>query len=393
MMRYILTLILCLFSNIAVAQDLAGLARAADVDLDSKRDGTVSLTMRLTQPVPYSVTVLKEPDRIALRFNKVTFQQDDLAQIEAAAFVDSVQVTATTPDMTELSLMLNAPALVRQVQLLPSGRFGVVIEPTSAEAFASVAIIEDHVVTDPLTDPMTRNTGDRPWVIALDPGHGGVDPGADGGRKSEADLMLLFAFELRSALRNVGFDVVLTRDADVFVGLEERLTIARDARADAFLSLHADAVVIGLAEGVTIYTLSNAADAQADAKLAARHERHDILAGVDLEGQGDEVAQILLDMVRRDTRPRSAALADNLIAAAREIGTRVNNKPRRRGDFAVLRAADIPSVLIELGFLSSPRDLERLNLTSGRAQLITGIVNGLQVWAQSDAAAAALIRQ
>ena len=105
------------------------------------------------------------------------------------------------------------------------------------------------------------------------------------------------------------------------------------------------------------------------------------------------MAQVLLDMVRRDTRPRSAALAQSLISAATEIGTRVNNKPLRRGDFAVLRAADIPSVLIELGFLSSPRDLERLNLSSGRAQLIAGIVSGLQVWTQEDAAEAALIRQ
>ena len=219
-------------------------------------------------------------------------------------------------------------------------------------------------------------------------------PGAEFGAIVESDLMLLFAFELRDELRRTGlFDVILTRETDEFVGLDERMRIARNAGAAAFISLHADAVPQTHVSGSTAYVLSDKASSEADAKLAARHNRTDIIGGVDLNGHGDEVALVLLEMLRHETEPRAMALAQSLINAIGNQGGDLNSNPLRRGDFAVLRSADIPSVLLELGFLSSQFDRARLSTPQGRGPVISGIVDGLVAWNAEMAAQSALIRQ
>lgn len=205
--------------------------------------------------------------------------------------------------------------------------------------------------------------------------------------------MLTFARELKEGLLRVGFfDVVLTRDADVFVPLETRLSIARAAKADVFISLHADVVIEGRASGATIYTLSPDAADLASQKLSERHERDDILAGVDLSDQDDVIADVLMDMARVETMHRTDQLADALVQGLIDtVG--MHKRPKLQAGFSVLKAADIPSVLLELGFLSSPRDRERLLDPEWRAKAVTGIRIALQAWAVEDAADALLLRQ
>ncbi len=239
-----------------------------------------------------------------------------------------------------------------------------------------------------------RQQGDRPIVVVLDPGHGGIDPGASRNGVDEAPLMLRFARELREVLLRTGrFDVVLTREADIFVPLERRQSIARAAGADVFISLHADALAEGQARGATVYTLSDTASDLASEKLAERHDRADLLAGLDLSAEDDRVAGILMDLARTETQPRSDALADYLVGA---LGAHVGplyKRPRLSASFSVLKAPDIPSVLIELGFLSNPGDLENLLSEEWRARAATAIRDALLAWAVADAAEAALIRQ
>jgi N-acetylmuramoyl-L-alanine amidase len=231
-------------------------------------------------------------------------------------------------------------------------------------------------------------------VVVLDPGHGGVDPGAVRGDHTEADLVLTFARELAEALRRTGrVEVVLTRQADVFVPLPTRVTLARAAGADAFISVHADAVAEGRARGATVYTLSETASDAASAALAEQHDRADILQGVDLSAADDVVAGVLVDLARVETAPRADALADGLVAGIGAAGLRLHRRPRGEAGFTVLRAADIPSVLLEIGFMSEPADLEDIVDPEWRAEMQAAIVESVLDWAETDAMRATLLRQ
>jgi N-acetylmuramoyl-L-alanine amidase len=241
---------------------------------------------------------------------------------------------------------------------------------------------------------MIRQTGERPLVVVLDPGHGGIDPGAEQGGAVEARLMLGFARELKEELRRSGrFEVVMTRDSDEFVPLETRVSIARAVGADVFLSLHADVVDRGVATGATVYTLSQEASEEAAGLLAARHSRADLLAGVDLTGQDDVVAGILMDLARLETAPRSEALAVQLVEGLGASIGRLHKHPHQSAGFSVLKAPDIPSVLVELGFLSDADDLRNLLSPSWRARAALGIRIALEHWAVEDAAQARLLRK
>jgi len=223
--------------------------------------------------------------------------------------------------------------------------------------------------------------------VVLDPGHGGIDPGAEKDGQTEARLMLTFARELKEALLRDGrFKVVMTRDDDVFVPLETRMTIARAAGADVFLSLHADALAEGEAQGATVYTLADEASDAAAQALAERHDRDDLLAGLDLSAQDDLVVTVLMDMARTETQPRVDRLAAALVGAIKGAELRMHRHPHQEGGFSVLKSPDIPSALVEVGFLSSARDLKRLTDPDWRARMVTALVAGLGAWAEEDAA-------
>jgi N-acetylmuramoyl-L-alanine amidase len=178
----------------------------------------------------------------------------------------------------------------------------------------------------------------------------------------------------------------MTRDADTFVSLEGRIAAARRAGAEVFVSIHADAVAEGIARGAQVYTLSEDASSRAAALLAARHDRAELLAGVDLSAHDDAVARVLMDLARRETEPRTEALADTLVAAFRRDAIRLHGRPRESAAFAVLKAPDIPSVLVELGFMSTPGELDKLLSAAWRARAAEALAAGLAEWAAADAA-------
>jgi N-acetylmuramoyl-L-alanine amidase len=267
--------------------------------------------------------------------------------------------------------------------------------PEAPAAFAAAAAEPDPAgwALPQAAGPPVVAQGQGPLTVVLDPGHGGIDPGAERDGQTEAALMLTFARELKEELLRGGeVQVLLTRDADVFVALEARISIARAAGAQVLVSLHADALAEGIATGATIYRLSqDASDAAAEA-LAERHDRADLLSGVDLSGQDDLVAQVLMDMARAETSPRIDRLAAALEAAIRGEGLVMHRQPRQAAGFSVLKSPDIPSVLVELGFLSSERDFRRLTDPVWRARMARALAAGLRVWAAEDAALAALPR-
>ena len=223
--------------------------------------------------------------------------------------------------------------------------------------------------------------------VALDPGHGGSDPGAEASGLDEATLVLDFARRLKAVLDETGVLVaVLTRDTDERVDLDRRLTIARQAGAGVFISLHADALEEGdgSASGVTVYTLADQEVWRADRRLMERHAGDDLLSGVDLTGAGDDIALTLFDLARRDTMPRSQTLASRIIRSFDAGDLAVNSRPHRHGGFAVLKAADMPSILLELGFLSSARDRERMTSEAWLTRAAEAVRDGLLLWYDED---------
>ena len=243
------------------------------------------------------------------------------------------------------------------------------------------------------TPPKLKTPEDEEFVVVIDPGHGGIDPGAERDDVAEKDLMLTLARSLQDALKRGGVEAILTRDEDVFVALETRVAIAHQMHADVFISLHADILAHGRAHGATVYTLSDAASDVATEHLAARHNRSDIIAGADLTGSDDQVAGILLDLARQETEPRSAALAQVMVDGMTAAGGPMNSSPLREAGFSVLKSADIPSVLIEVGFLSSKRDLANLRDPIWRAVMVNAMADAILAWRDHDAARKPLIRQ
>ncbi|WP_299350260.1 N-acetylmuramoyl-L-alanine amidase [uncultured Shimia sp.] len=393
-------------ATVAAAQDLSGLARvdAEKSSLTNTWRDRVDLTLSLSQGVPWRVFQLDDPRRLVLDFREIDWQgfdADALGQVES---IGQVRHGQFRPGWSRMVLDLDSPLVVETA--------GMTLDESSGQALLQLSLMpsteEDYASKsgaprDPRWDlPEPADVGEAreerpdwaPIVVVLDPGHGGIDPGAERDGAQEKDLMLSFAREVRDSLRRTGsFEVILTRDEDVFVSLERRVSIAHEAGADVFISLHADALQKGHASGATVYTLSKEASDAASEILAERHDRSDILAGVDLSGADDRVADVLLDLARQETQPRTDILARALVNTIREASGSLNKKPLRRAGFSVLKAADIPSVLIEVGFLSSDVDMERLQDPIWRAIMAGAIRDGLLTWRAEDKILRGLSRQ
>ena len=221
------------------------------------------------------------------------------------------------------------------------------------------------------SEPPPKPDGDARPLIVLDPGHGGIDNGTRGsGGELEKDVVLAFAQTLREKLESSGkFRVAMTRSEDIFIPLGERVRFARSRSAELFISLHADALPRreGQAEGATVYTLSeNASDAEA-ARLAETENKADVIAGVDLTSEPDDVANILVDLAQRETKTFSMQFARTVVDELK-TAARLHKHPLKSAGFKVLLAPDVPSVLVELGYMSTKDDLKQLTSASWRAK-------------------------
>ncbi|WP_232831277.1 N-acetylmuramoyl-L-alanine amidase [Pseudogemmobacter bohemicus] len=362
----------------------------------SEANGSLVLDLSISQPVPWRVRMLDNPPRMILDMREVDWAGLDRMP-QAAAPVRALRAGIFRPGWSRLVIELDGPWLVARAGM-ETGKAGaaqparlmITLSPSSDANFAKITALPEPAewaLPAPAEIPVIEKRAGGPIIIVLDPGHGGIDPGAERDGHKEADLMLVFARELRELLaRDERFQVVLTREEDIFVPLEARISVARAAGADLFLSLHADALAEGEAHGATLYTLSAEASDAAAAALAERHKRDDLLAGIDLSAQDDLVASVLIDMARTETRPRIDRLVAALEASIKGADLRMHRKPHQEGGFSVLKSPDIPSVLVELGFLSSARDMKRLTDPDWRGRMALALREGILAWAKEDAA-------
>jgi N-acetylmuramoyl-L-alanine amidase len=293
-----------------------------------------------------------------------------------------------TPGKFRIVLDVSQPIAVRSaMQVVPYGEgreLAIDITPISKMEFERTYVEPPPTVVAALRSAPPLVPGQRPLdgkrVIVIDPGHGGVDPGATGiSGTREKDITLEAAIELKRLLDQSGqFRTVLTRTRDVFLALRERVAIARAEHASLFISLHADTIDSRFLTGASVYTLSDqASDAEA-AALAAKENRADAIAGANLAAYPEEVAGILIDLAQRETRNDSMKYAHLLVL---QLGGRVlEHHTIRSAGFAVLKAPDVPSVLIEMGYLSNPGEERELRDPRYRAKLMGAIKRAIELY-------------
>ncbi|MFN3661655.1 N-acetylmuramoyl-L-alanine amidase [Yoonia sp.] len=348
---------------------------------------SLQIDLGLSDIVPYRIFTLDEPRRLVLDFQGLDTGGISAEAINSARAVTAVRFGPYKPGWTRMVLDIAQPLTLTSAGMT-RGPQGAVLSVRLHRVTASEFSQSAGAPPDPGWDALTQQAlaglaqaADDAFVVVLDPGHGGIDPGAQRGGITEAHLMLRFANEIAGSLRALdGVAVVLTRSDDSFVPLYTRMSIARAAGADLFISLHADALEEDDAWGASVYTLSEDSGDLAVRRLVERHERGDLLAGVDLSVTDDRVAGVLMDMARRSTAPRAASFADLIVAEMRAQGVRLNSHPRRTGRFSVLLAADFPSVLIEAGFLSNAEDRANLTDPLRRGQLVTAITTAVGLY-------------
>jgi N-acetylmuramoyl-L-alanine amidase len=224
---------------------------------------------------------------------------------------------------------------------------------------------------------------EKPLVI-IDPGHGGQDPGALGANGMyEKTIVLAVGKELKKQLEESGrYRVKMTRETDVFIPLRQRVNIARKAKGDLFISLHADSIRDSAVTGASVYTLSDVASDKETEKLAERENKSDLIAGVDLSGQEDDVASILIDLAARDTMNQSRFLANTVVSTMDNHGLDTLDRAHRSAGFAVLKAVDIPSVLVEMGYLTNRREVERLSSPEHRRKIAESLKSSVDYYFQ-----------
>ena len=376
-----------LLLGFSLAPALAGSVN--DIRLGVSKERT-RVVLDLSEKVDYRVFMLANPRRIVV----------DLPSLEWPAkspkpdgLVGGVRFGQFTTDKSRLVLDAAKPVkLAKSFVLGPSSglphRLVLDLVPSTGKAFAA-QVQKDRAnskriakglaqkQTAPSPVPKKQRKANSKPVIVLDAGHGGVDPGAHGSKAREKNITLEFTRELAKQLRRTGkYKVYLTRNRDIYIPLRQRVNIARKHNADLFVSIHADAIKRKNVRGMSIYTLSeNASDKEA-AALARKENQSDIIAGIDFADQPPEVADILIDLAQRETKNLSVKFANIVVDNARGK-TRLLERTHRFAGFRVLKAPDVPSVLVELGFLTNRSDEKQLLSAAWRRKFAGALVKSV----------------
>ena len=240
-----------------------------------------------------------------------------------------------------------------------------------AHATSASALVPPVLTPPAISPPPAPESVVRKPLIVIDPGHGGVDPGAISAHNAnEKNVTLALARALKKQLESTGrYRVALTRDKDVFIKLRDRVTFARERQADLFISLHADSIGKSSVSGVSVYTLSEKASDAQTAKLAEQENRVDLIAGLDLSTEDEDVAGILVDLAMRDTMNQSNFFANKAVEKLKAGSLRLLETPHRSAGFAVLKAPDIPSILVDTGFMSNAKEAALLGTPAHREKI------------------------
>jgi N-acetylmuramoyl-L-alanine amidase len=367
--------------------------------------GLTRVVISLTQRSDFQVFTLADPYRVVIDMSEVDWKVPSGNKLRGQGLVAGMRYGLFKAGTSRVVLDLMEPSEVARAEFvppangeplwllvdlrpIPDSQFRAQLK-TSTVAYSAIATIA------PATKPAARTSSgagsgtgalggsaakqpvEEPKrgkpIIVIDPGHGGIDPGALGSSLTEKELTLSVAKILKQELEDTGkFRVLLTRSRDVYIPLRDRFGLAREKGAELFISLHADSHNNPLTRGASVYTLSEKASDAESAALAAKENKSDIIAGVDLSKQSNVVSNILIDLAQRDTKNMSTRFASLLVRELKDQTLLLGNTHRFAG-FAVLKAPDVPSVLIEMGYISSSKDEALLSSSSHQKKLAKAV--------------------
>ncbi len=388
----------------AVGHAPASAAAPSVTDVRLGKSGeTTRFVLELSGKVEAKAFTLADPYRLIIDLPALDWELASDFVPSGRGVVGSFRYGLFRPGNARVVIDLSGPAKVSRSFVLPpdaaNGRNWRIVfdlvSTTDADFRANAGWPDSRTSAPQIAAPAVQMPAPAPApnarkVVVIDAGHGGVDPGALGGRGTrEKNVTLAFAKALGDAIRAKGnYEVHLTRNTDIFIELRERVAIARRKNADLFISVHADSIERRDVRGASVYTLSETASDAEAARLARKENDADIIAGVNLGGEVDEVRDILIDLAQRETKNLSVRFAQTVIPKMSDVTLVLRNTHRFAG-FRVLKAPDVPSVLIELGFLTNRDDESSLTSASWRSKTSAAIAKAVDAYFSERTAEAA----
>jgi N-acetylmuramoyl-L-alanine amidase len=386
-MRRVLSWFSVLFVWIACAA--AGQAALREVVATDVRitmnGGKTRIVLNLSDSAQVETFLLADPSRLVLNLPETVWKLPKNWAQTRGGVVAAFRFGKLGPGRSRMVFDLSAPAKVASVVTFPpqgERRYRLVIdlEPIDLAGFRKMAGWPESEASqlpgqDLAPDPKRPQRAKK--LICIDPGHGGIDPGATGVTGTlEKDLVLTASLQLRDVLLRSGrYDVAMTRDSDIFLSLKARVAFCRSKAADLMISVHADSATVAV-RGATVYTLSEkASDTEAE-QLARAENQSDVIAGVEIGREDDVVSSILIDLAQRDTKMKSVNFAHALVPELQKTGRTVPRSHKFAG-FRVLKAPDVPSVLLEMGYLTNAADEIQLQSAAWRAMLAQAVLRAL----------------
>jgi N-acetylmuramoyl-L-alanine amidase len=369
-------------------------------------DKQTRFILDLDRSIPVRAFPLADPYRVVIDIPQVTFQLPSGIGTAGRGLIKAFRYGLVMPGGSRIVFDLTGPAKISNVSVLEAAngqppRLVLELEEVDRTIFVQSLPPENRpelrpavadareaplpvsaVPAEPEKPAAPPSPPDSRPVIVIDPGHGGPDNGTQWDGTSEKNLVLAFALALRDRIDKSGkYRVVMTRTDDTFIPLDDRVKFARSQSASLFVSIHADALPRreGDAQGATIYTLSDrASDAEAE-RLAEAENKADAIGGVNLTEEPTEVADILIDLAQRETRTFSNRFAHLLMGDMKTV-TRMHKNPLKSAGFRVLKAPDVPSVLVELGYVSNKDDLEHLVSDDWRSRTVGAVAHAIDTF-------------
>jgi N-acetylmuramoyl-L-alanine amidase len=356
-------------------------------------EGQTRLVVDFSQKVDVRAFTLANPYRVVIDMPQVAFQFPARTGESGRGLIKAFRFGLVMQGGSRIVIDLSKPARIDKAFVLESSneqpaRLILDLAAVDREAFMRAIALENRAPevgykrAPPVAATPDEKADPRPLVV-IDPGHGGIDNGTRAATgELEKSIVLEFSLLLREHIEKTGkYRVLMTRSDDTFVPLAERVAIARQRQAALLVSIHADALARGDgdAQGATIYTLSDRASDAAAARLAESENGSDAIAGLDLSAEPDDVADILFDLARRETKGFSVQFARGLVTEMRNA-TRMHKDPLRSAGFRVLKAPDVPSVLVELGYVSNRGDLKSLTSEAWRNRTAASITKAIDAY-------------
>lgn len=350
----------------------------------------IRLVLDLDQTSDFRAFMLPDPYRMVIDLPSFTWNAGEVQKPQAAGILATRQGNLE-PGISRIVFDLNRPVAIQSAFILKRNnaqkdRLVIdfanvsqsVFNKTRSKTFGTLKNPAVASAPQPPVSTAPKPRGEKPLII-IDPGHGGVDPGAIGANGVyEKHVALKLSKELKKQLLSSGkYRVKMTREDDRFIKLGNRVKYARNHAGDLFISVHADSLRNPKVSGASVYTLSEKASDAQTARLAARENKADLIAGLDLDVEDEEVANILLDLSMRDTMNQSKFFANTLVDSFNTKSIRLLQRPHRFAGFAVLKSPDIPSVLVEAGFMSNKAEAAKLNTSSHRQKIAKALKHGV----------------